>query len=134
MDNTNVLVDFRIIGDNYNIQEITDILLIKPSRYWKSGDDILQTGRKYDCTEWIFSTGYEETLDISTQIKKIKSIFLEKSNQLVSLREKYNLKYCIEIVIKIENNAVPAIYLDSEIINFAAIIGATFDFDTYINF
>ncbi len=133
MDNTNVLVDFRIIGDNYNIQEITDILLIKPSRYWKAGNDIRQTGRKYDCTEWIFSTGYEETLDISTQIEKIKSIFLEKSNQLVSLREKYNLKYCIEIVINIENNAVPAIYLDSEIINFAAIIGATFDFDTYIN-
>lgn len=133
MENTNVLVDFIITGDDYDINEISTLLKIEPNKYWKKGEAIRHTGKNRTYTGWIFSTGYEETLDINTQLKKIEYLFQDKSDILIELKTKYKLEYCVEIVIKINHNEIPAMYLETEMINFASAIGASFDFDTYIN-
>lgn len=52
--------------------------------------------------------------------------------ELLNLKEKYNLKFSIEIVIKVEKGEVPAMYLDKKLIEFAYFIDATYDFDMYI--
>lgn len=46
---------------------------------------------------------------------------------------KYNLDFSTDIVIYIENQSPPAIYLESPIIKFAANLGARFDMDTYVH-
>lgn len=51
---------------------------------------------------------------------------------LKDLRALYNLSYKIGIVINVENKETPAMYLDSETIDFAHEIGAEFDFDLYV--
>lgn len=133
MEKTNVRVDFRIMGDNYDIWDISNALKIEPTQFWSIGDDIRQTGKKREYTCWILSTGYEETLDINTQLIKIEELFINKTILLKELKERNYLSYSIDVIIKIENEEVPAIYLETEIIQFAANIGARFDFDTYVN-
>ena len=133
MENSNVRVDFRIIGDNFCITQISDVLKISPTQYWSVGDEIRNTGkfRKYTC--WIFSTGYEETMDINTQLIIILNSFAHKSDILSSLKKQYELDYSIDIVVIVERGEVPAIYLEPLTLKFAAKIGARFDFDMYIN-
>jgi len=121
------------MGDNYDIWDISNALKIEPTQFWSIGDDIRQTGKKREYTCWILSTGYEETLDINTQLIKIEELFINKTILLKELKERNYLSYSIDVIIKIENEEVPAIYLETEIIQFAANIGARFDFDTYVN-
>lgn len=133
MKNTNVRVDFRIIGEEFDIQMISKELGIAPTISWNKGDLIKNTKKAHTYTAWIFSTGVEETLDINSQLKKMEKIFYSKENILCVIRKKYNLEFCIDIVIVIENQSPPAIYLDKDIVHFASTIDARFDFDTYVN-
>lgn len=133
MDKTNVRVDFRIMGEDYHPEVITNVLNIEPVRFWYKGDDIRNTGNKRKYTGWIFSTGYDETLDINTQLSKLIKIFTPKVSLLLDLKKKYNLDYSIDIISIIENGNVPAAYLESKTIQFIANIDAMVDFDTYIN-
>ena len=133
MDNTNINVEFRIIGDKFDLFEITNLLDITPSKTWSIDDEVHQTGKKHTYTCWAFSTGNEETLDINTQLNKVYECFINKVDILVKLKEKYNLEYCIDIIVIVENNEEPAMYLEPDLLRFAANIGARIDFDLYIN-
>ncbi len=133
MNGTSVKVALRIMGDRYNVQEISRELGITPTGTWNMGEFIRNTGKKYKYTGWEYSTGEEETLDINTQLKKLEDVFLTKEDVLCRLKSKYDLDFSIDIVIYIENHCPPAIYLDSPIIKFAANIGARFDMDTYVH-
>ena len=133
MNGTRVRVDLRIMGDVYDVQEISRELRITPTDTWKMGEFIRNTGKKYKYTGWLYSIGEEETLDINTQLKKLENVFLPKEDILCRLKSKYNLDFSIDIVIYIENQSPPAIYLESPIIEFAANLGARFDMDTYVH-
>ncbi|MCM1231892.1 MAG: DUF4279 domain-containing protein [Clostridium sp.] len=133
MNNTNVRVELRIMGDEFDVSAISKELGVAPTETWNNGDYIRNTKRKRSYTAWIFSTGAEETLDINTQLKKIEAVFFPKEATLCRLKEQYNLEFSIDIVIVIENQSPPAIYLDSPMIHFASHIGAGFDMDTYVN-
>lgn len=133
MNNTNVRVDFRIMGNKFDVQVISKELGILPTMTWNTGDFIRNTNRKRTYTAWVFSTDVEETLDINTQLRKIEQNFYSKEDALCRLKKQYDLDFCIDIVIVIENESPPAIYLDSSIIHFASNIDARFDIDTYVN-
>lgn len=133
MESTKVLCEFRIIGEDFPVDNVTEVLNIKPTETYCIGEKMTYTSKKYNHTEWMYSTGYIETLDIDCQLKKIINIFELKSEKLIQIRQKYSLDICIEIVILIENNEPPAIYFDDEVIKFASKIGAVIDVDTYIN-
>jgi hypothetical protein len=130
MDKTNIMVDFRIIGDVFNLDVITNKLLIKPSYYWLKGDRNKNNIRKYSC--WAISTGYEESLDINNQLNKIIELIKTKKQELKELKNKHELDYRFDIIINIENEEKPAIYLNIDIIDFAHEIKAEFDIDLYI--
>ncbi|MBT2641477.1 DUF4279 domain-containing protein [Bacillus sp. ISL-41] len=55
-----------------------------------------------------------------------------KSDQLIFLQDKYGLEYLFMVVIQIENNESPAMYLKKDIIDFASLIQAEIHFDVYI--
>lgn len=121
------------MGENYDVVEITKALGVLPTETWINGTPIRNTGRCRSYTAWIYSTGVLETLNIYTQIEKLEALFIPKTNVLCGLKAKYDLDFSIDIVIVIENEEVPAIYLDTPIIQLAAKLEAKFDFDTYVN-
>lgn len=133
MNKTNIRVDIRIMGDSNDINEITEALNISPTNYWRKGDTIRNLSKRRTYTAWIYSTGSEETLNVNTQIKKIEKIFIPKADILYKLKSLYDLEFSLDVIIIIENEEPPAIYLESSIIQFAARLDAKIDIDMYVN-
>jgi len=132
LDSSNVLVEFCIFGEDFEKEIITEGLGIGPSDFYKKGDLVGKKQFKRKETCWSISTGYEESLDINDQLAKILNLIKPKTNILLNFMEQYALECKFIIVIGIENNQSPAVYLDREVIEFANKIKAEFDFDMYI--
>lgn len=130
--NTNIMVEFRILGDDFNLDYITEVLSIIPTECWSKGDFVKNRNaiRKYTC--WEVSSGYKESLDINTQLDEIINIFYNKIDNLITLKKKFDIEYFIEIVINVENDIKPTMCLNRRSIEFAYLIGAEVDFDLYI--
>lgn len=132
-DRTSVKVSLRLMGEEYNVQEITDFLNITPSKTWNKGESIRNSGQKRTYTAWIYSTDEIETLNVYSQAVKIEKLFLPKIKEISFLKNKYDLDISLDFVINIKNEEVPAIYFESSFIEFAASVGAGFDMDTYVS-
>ncbi|MEK4512126.1 DUF4279 domain-containing protein [Paenibacillus anaericanus] len=131
MQRTNVKVEFSIFGDQFDPNIVTNTLLIPPTRTWLKGDRIQrELFSKETC--WELATEYEESLDINDQIDKVKNLLQDRKDQVVKLIRQNNLECKFEVVINIENNETPAMYLNKDTIKFIYDLGAEIDFDLYI--
>ena len=81
-DRTSVKVSLRLMGEEYNVQEITDFLNITPSKTWNKGESIRNSGQKRTYTAWIYSTDEIETLNVYSQAVKIEKLFLPKIKEI----------------------------------------------------
>ena len=125
IDQTNIMVEFVVIGDEFPLDTVTERLGVKPSNMYMKGDHRKETA-------WCISTGYENSLDVGEQLNKLISILDHKQQVLNQLKEEYDLDYKFFIVVKIEQNQSPGVYFDKRIIKFAHDIQAEFDIDLYV--
>ncbi|HHK5536486.1 DUF4279 domain-containing protein [Bacillus mobilis] len=132
---------FSATGDIFPLEAITEALNIEPTRTYKKGDvvarrdnpNLVFTKTLYRKeTDWTLSTGYQESYDINNQLHIILKSLEGKTEQLKHLKKKYSLEFLFMVVIQVENNESPAMYLQKEIINFASSIQAEIHFDLYI--
>ncbi|PDZ04650.1 hypothetical protein COE20_20390 [Bacillus cereus] len=132
---------FSATGDIFPLEAITEALSIEPTRNYKKGDvvarhdnpNLVFTKTLYRKeTDWTLSTGYQESYDINNQLHVILKSIEGKTEQLKHLKKKYDLQFLFMVVIQVENNESPAMYLQKEIINFASSIQAEIHFDLYI--
>lgn len=129
------MVEFRIIGDDFNPEIFTSALSIKPTNSWKKGDEYINQSNLLSIkkfSNWEISSGKENSLDMGKQIYKVLDKLIGKEEILVNLKEQYDIDYTIDVVIEVENAQTPAVYLETKAIKFANDIGATFDFDVYV--
>lgn len=132
MDKTTVMIEFSIYGENFEHKYITKLLGIMPSEAYSKGE-LIRNGRvTRKETAWTISTGYEVSIDINEQLEKIIFILEGKLDKLVELKNNLRLNMLFMIVVKIENNEIPALYLRKEFIHFADKIDAEVGFDIYI--
>lgn len=136
---TKVMAYFSAIGDNFPPEKITEELAIQPTETYVKGDIIEQTRaanspgiRKRLETAWTLSSGYQESFDINDQLKPLLSSLEGKQQDLIRLKEEYELTYLLMFVIKIENDDKPAMYFKKDVISFASAIDAEIHFDLYI--
>lgn len=143
MDKTKVMTYFSVLGDEFPLEVVTDTLGIEPTETYKKGDIIERTNnpnlistsnkiRRRKETDWTLSTGYQESYDINMQLNTILKPLEGKTKELKQLKEEYSLEFLFMIVIQVENNETPAMYLQKNIIDFASIIQAEIHFDLYI--
>lgn len=130
-ETTTVKAEFIMLGDEYSTEMITKMLNIVPTEVYKKGD-LSKSNRPRRETCWSISTEYETSFDINVQLSRIIDKVKPKRDVLISLKEKYSLSFMFMIVMNIESNDKPAIYLDSDTIIFAGEIGAAINFDYYI--
>lgn len=132
---------FSATGDIFPVEAITDALSIEPTRTYKKGDvvakrdnpNLVSTKIIYRKeTDWTLRTGYQQSYDINNQLHVILKSLEGKTEQLKHLKQKYSLEFLLMVVIQVENNESPAMYLQKEIINFASSIQAEIQFDLYI--
>ncbi|MEE6449427.1 DUF4279 domain-containing protein [Gottfriedia acidiceleris] len=99
-----------------------------------SNPKIISTKRRFRAyTCWQFRTDYVETLDASKQAKEIIAPLLNKINELITIKKKYDCQFILKQVPIIENGYCPAIGFDQEVINFCSKIGASIEIDLYAN-
>lgn len=139
MDVTKVMAYFSVIGDHFPPEKITEELAIQPTETYVKGDIIEQTRavnspgiRRRIGTAWTLSSGYQESFDINDQLKPLLSSLEGKQQDLIRLKEEYELSYLFMIVIQIENDDKPAMYFKKDVISFASAIDAEIHFDLYI--
>lgn len=133
MTHTYMRASLRIMGDDFDVQKITDALEVKPGRVWNTGDPIGNSGKRHTETAWIYSTENTEGLDINILVNQIAEVFYAKADKIAALKKQYDLYISIDFMIAIKNEEPPAIYFESEFVKFAAKIGAEFDIDTYVD-
>lgn len=122
---------FTLYGEDFDPEEITNKLLIKPTETGRKGE----RGRYRILTEsyWEVSTDYEVSLDINDQLHKIVNLLKDKKDMIVELQNSLELECKFQLVIKVSNEQTPAVYLEEEMIHFASSINAWFDFDMYVD-
>lgn len=135
LDKTQVMVYFSLYGDEFPLDHVTEKLGVIPTETYKKGD--LIPNRSTACyrkeTSWDLGTGYQVSLDVNNQLQQIINKLQNNSSIINEIKEAYSLECKFFIVIKIEGGNTPALYLDKNIIKFAARIEAEFDVDLYAN-
>lgn len=111
---------FNVTGDIFPVEAITEALSIEPTKTYKKGDvierrdnpNLVSTKNLYRKeTDWTLSTGYQQSYDINNQLYVILKSLEGKTEQLKHLKKKYGLEFLFMIVIQVENNESPAMYL-----------------------
>ena len=132
MDKTNIKVEFTVISEDFDIDLLTIKLGIEPTQSYYKGDIIPRINRTREESIWRIETEYNESLDINDEVLKLMEKLYGKEEILKDLKNKHNLKYSICVVINVENNQTPAIYLTEEVIDLFSLIGIYFEIDLYI--
>ena len=138
MDKTRVMIEFAVVGDDFDITAVTEKLQVTPSKYGKKEDAIKKRQQKnlsptgYEQTSWVFKTDYEESINADRQLTKLVDLFKPKIPILKTIANIYNVEFAVNIVIEIYNNDIPSIYFNSTFIEFIHEIGAEVDIDLYI--
>lgn len=132
--NNNSYVYFAFKGDNFNPQDITNRLGIKPTDSWNKGDKgKFNPSLKYSC--WRISTDKEKyNLDIDKLIDEIIEKLRDKIDTIKDLKEKYNLSTVLEIVMCVDTNpeqSTPILGHDYDTIEFLHQTRTITDVDIY---
>ncbi|GAA0332868.1 DUF4279 domain-containing protein [Morganella psychrotolerans] len=132
MNKTTVKAEFSIYGDDFNPDEITELLGISPMEVNLKGT--INGTRKRPSTEtnWSIYTRKEESYDVKEQTRKIISILNDKVIILNEIKKKYNISFMLSLLIEVENGEKPAIYWTPETNYFLGSIGAESSVDIYI--
>ena len=91
MKKTNIYAEFRIMGDAFDPDAVTEALSVQPTKIWRKGDCVynnqgkITTLRQY--TNWGYQTAATETLDINTPIRTLQAVFADKTNTLLNLQK-----------------------------------------------
>lgn len=133
LEHTQIGGSLRIMGDDFNCDEITDALGILPTNIWKKGEQIRNSSRKYSYSAWIYDIKKINTLYLCDISEKILYLFNNKIGAIKQLIDVYGLEISIDFVIIIENKEAPAIVFTPDFVNFASKLGARLDIDTYVN-
>jgi len=121
------------MGNEYDLNEVTQLLNVSPSNSWNKGEKIRNSQKQREYTGWIYSTDIIETLDVNTAVKKIEELFMSKVGVICGLKRRYELDISIDVSIVIENEEPPAVYFENEFLQFISQIGARLDIDMYVN-
>ena len=142
MDQTNIMTYFEIKGDDFPIEYVTELLEVNPTNSFFKGEEIKRTKnhkiistkrRVRTYTSWQLRIDYVETLDASKQANEIIAPLLNKVNELITIKKKYDCEFILMQVPIIENGSCPAMGYDQEVINFCSKIGASIEIDLYAN-
>lgn len=134
--NCNQLPDVRVYldltGDDFDVNKITECLNVEPNKVHVKGKTLRMDNTLMTFSSWKFGV-YDPvpSYDINEHLYYLLETFQNKSDQILFLKEKYNLKATVCICIEILGTQSPAIYFEKDILNFIHSIQAEIDIDLY---
>lgn len=126
-----VKAEFRIVGRRIDVNKITEILGINPTRAFNRNDRNAPLPISKSKGVWEIVTDYEISSDSHKQLSKLTSKLLSKVEELLQIKEKWNCYFVFDFAIEIYGNQYPMVYLDEKDIELFYQIGAFYDVDIY---
>ncbi|XKM14520.1 DUF4279 domain-containing protein [Orbaceae bacterium ac157xtp] len=132
MNKTTVAAIFSIYGDSFDLNYVTEKMRIKPSETTIKG--IVPDGKKRASIETSWSISIEEMVsyDINEQLNQLIYLLESKKEELLLIKDIFEIKFSFLILVKIRNNETPAIYFNIDTLEFINYIKATIDVDLYV--
>lgn len=124
---------FGLIGDNFDPNEVTKIIGIKPTKAKQKAEPIPKI------SYWNYSLGKieNEIIDVYELSSNLVSTLQPYESKIKKAIKQHNLRAVLEVVIWFSTNeevSTPAIGFDETTIQFLNSIGATIDIDTYLKY
>lgn len=128
-------VYFAFQGDNFNPDDITKLLGLKPTKIRLKNE--LPSGKLPKFSSWILSSDniVDEVIDVYEMTTELIKTLEPKVDVINEIREKFNVTTQLEVVLSFSTNeeiSTPAIGFDTTTIDFLAKVGAFIDIDTYL--
>lgn len=123
---------FKIVGDNFDPEEITKLLGIEPNDSWKS-DDLRKDGNPYGFSLW--ECGYNDKYHVYTEKQMEKTIapLTKKIKILKKIREELNVEFYLVIVPELYVDEInPCLAPSMKIIDFCHATRTQIDIDLYL--
>lgn len=135
MSKVKVFFCLSSIKDNIDFKIITEKLKIKPTSVRKKSDFPKQSiDLGIALNEWIICTKNDDCcMSISKKIDNIQNLFFGKEDCLKTLVKDYELTCTFSVIINVEKNEYPEMFLTKENIKFMSQINAEIGFDLYID-
>lgn len=125
-----IRIDFWLIGNSFEPNEVSEILQIEPTKIRRKEEYPLpQTA----LTTWKLSTKKEECKATCWQFEKLMKLLEGKERLIIGLCERYELTASFTVVVEMEAGHAPELVLTQDIILFIAAINAEVGFDSYID-
>ncbi|MGK7873059.1 MAG: DUF4279 domain-containing protein [Xenococcaceae cyanobacterium] len=127
-------VYFALDGYDFNPDEVTEFLGVKPTSVVRKGERIPDRFPKF--SSWKFSTGKEidDYIDVFLMALSITETLSPKTDLILEAIDKFRVKPRLEVVLWFsadENVPTPAIGFEVSSVQFLGKIGAFIDIDTY---
>lgn len=134
--NRHQLPDVRVYldlsGDDFDVDKITECLNVEPNKVYVKGKTLRMDNTPCTFSAWMFGVHDPvPSYDINEHLYYLLETFQNKSDKILFLKEKYNLKATICICIEILGTQSPTVYFEQDILNFIHSIQAEIDIDLY---
>lgn len=129
MDEYKSYTYFAIVG-NFKTKDIIKLLDMKPVEKWDIGDK-LKYRDAVDFAKIKLVKSTKNTLILEEQAQEIVSILKPKIPILQEIFERYDVKYFIQTVGYFNEDGIPAISFDKDVIEFCYLTNSAIDCDLY---
>jgi len=133
MKNTSMQVSLELVGDEFDINYITELLNREPDYQLKKGDVIKLTKRESPYTIWRISVKESESLDLDTHTNPIFDFVERNLEGFKLIAKEIKADWFIRIYMTIRNGRSPSIGFTPRQVELANIIKADIDFDLYVH-
>ncbi|MCB6200463.1 DUF4279 domain-containing protein [Extibacter muris] len=127
-----ISVGFCIESKSANLRKISEVLDLIPTRSRRKSEwpqPSIDAG--IACDSWELSTEQSTSMSVDTECKKLIDMLKGKENSILSLCEEYQMDVHVQVVIHMNNNRTPAIFVEKETVTFLAMVNADIGFDIY---
>ncbi len=132
MDKTICKTYFSIEG-TFKLDDISDILKMKNTDGHSIGQNKKYGLGVYDWALWEYGTDYIETFSADEQAELVVTPLLQKVDELLMIKQKYDCHFQLMQVPKVENGETPSLGFSNVVIDFCAKTGTKISIDLYVN-
>ena len=127
-------VYFALDGDDFDPDEVTEFLGIKPTSIRRKGSKV--SGKIPKMNSWELSTGdiVNDYIDVFEMATKVVNKLKDRKDLILQAKERFNALPRFQVILWIsmnEKHSTPAIGFEVETVKFLGEIGALVDIDTY---
>ncbi len=131
---TSVDVSLILTGENDFIESFSKLVGLRPTDSFIKGSSFLSVFGGYKTrklSSWEYKMPFS-SLDFEVYTNELIYLFGGVSNEIREFSKQNNLEVCLSVYCVIRNGEAPGSHFDSKLLNFLSAIGASIDFDLYV--